>query len=53
MEPCVLEKSHNDLREDVKEIKKDVKELLGLKYKIIGFVLAISTIISLAFGLLK
>lgn len=40
------------LRDDIKEIKSDIKILLGLKNKVYGFVIGVSAIISVACNLL-
>jgi len=38
------------LREDIREIKKDVKTILALKNKVYGIVFGVSAVVSLGFN---
>jgi len=49
---CEKEQVIDYIRQDVVEIKKDVKELLSFKSKVIGIQIAITTSITLIFNLL-
>ena len=52
MHECHKEDFLNMLKEDVGEIKKDVKSLLKSKYQFLGFMAGISAFLSVVFTLL-
>jgi hypothetical protein len=50
--PCEKSEVINIIREDVKEIRKDVKDLVSFKAKVIGIQIGISFVITVLFNLL-
>jgi hypothetical protein len=47
MHECDKDKVIDMIRDDLKEIKRDIKDLLAFKWQLIGICIAVSTIISI------